>query len=1162
MDVNPFFALCVFALSTFFARHLLQVMRPLRPLSQKLRALVLRPLAGWAVLLLALLVYWVQLYHSHQAQLQQVQLQAHQGATQTVHALALQTEAFIRKIDYVAIHLSEHWTSQNRQEFLNSVQITEQSFPAGGLAQVGVADARGNIVFSSLSPHKPPQGADGQPLSIADREHFKVHADNIDELPHLFISHPVLGRVSQQWTVQFSRPLHDDQGRFAGVIVLSVLARHLSQALQNIFPDPIDVALLLRADGAYLARSQGMEAVMGQSVPRSRQFLTDPSTTQGVYEVVAPPDGIERYYAWRRVSHYPVIVSLGIGKQRALASVQKALHHSHLQNILGSSILLLAAAWITYLWIQRSQQAQVLATTSERLTLALHGGNLGSWDWNCQTQENHFNALWASRLGYQPEELPAHFSTWQERVHPEDWPMVDAACTAHLQGETAYYEAEYRMRHRDGHWVWVLDRGQVVEWASDGRPRRMAGTVLDVSDRKQAEAAAQASHERLDKLMREVPGTVYQYLQRADGSACLPYASPGIQDIYGIRPEEVEHSADKLLARLHPADRHRVLQSIAQSAELLQPWRCEYRVRLPDGGVRWVLGQANPERTPEGSTLWHGYIHDITAEHAAAEALRLNAEYLRLALQAVRDGLWSWDLASGRLEWDERIREMLGEPHLPESLDYQDWLQRLHPADRERVLPQWDAQMQQHPDQVISAEYRMRTAKGQWLWIEARGRIVAWGEDGLPTRMVGTYTDISARVAQTQLHQALIDQSRAAILLVDQQRNILYANARLLEIFAQPGEDITLRPMSSLHVDQTTFEGMQASYETLRQQGKVRFEYPMRDIQGQVRWFDMHAVLRDPEDPESSDVVWTMVDITEKHQSAAALAMERLRLTTLLERFPGGVLMEDSHGIVTMANQNLCDWLELPGPPSTLQGLTHEVLCDQLGPLRATWLSVPGNAANGEKRRNTEVLCTSGRTLEINWVPIVRDGEQLGRFWLLQDISERKQREMTLATLAATDVLTNLPNRRSFMVSLEEAIMGRKNQPEHGTALLMMDIDHFKRINDSYGHPVGDVVLQHVAQIIRHKLRQNDVAGRLGGEEFAALLHHIQAPDALALANRLRESLAQTPAITTVGKVNVTISIGLVMLSNDSATHNLSRADEALYQAKHSGRNRVCVWEP
>ena len=1133
-----------------------------RPLAHKARALMLRPLAGWAVLLLALLVYWAQLYQSHQAQLQQVQTQARQGAAQTVHALALQTEAMIRKIDYVAVHLGEHWMTQKRQDFLEGLRVTQQTFSADTLAEVSVADAQGHMVFSSLLSDESPQSADGEPISIAKQEYFTAHLENVDEPPHLFISHPMLGWASQQWIVQFSRPLYDAQSQFAGIVVVSISARHLSRALQEVFPDPVDIALLLRADGAYIARSQGMERVLGRSVPSTRQFLTDPSAMHGIYEAAANPDGIERYYAWHRAVSYPVVVSLGIGKERALASVQQALHYSYLQNIVGTTLLLLGAAWITRLWLQRSQQAQMLAITSERLGLALRGANLGTWDWNWQTKENHFNELWAAKLGYERAALAPHFSTWQERVHPDDWPAVNAACNAHRQGHSAYYEAEYRMRHRDGHWVWVLDRGQVVERASDGSALRMAGTVLDVSDRKMAQAAAQDWRERLSKLIHQVPGAVYQYLQRADGTACFPYASPGIESIYGVTPEEAARSANKVFAHIHPTDRPRVVESIRASAEQLVTWRCEHRVLLPNGSLRWVLGQANPERSPEGDTLWHGYVHDITAEHAAAETLRLNAEYWRLALQAVRDGLWSWDMACGTVEWDDRIGEMLGEENLPATLRYQDWMDRLHPSDHERIQTEWNQQIQQHPEQVIIAEYRMRTAQGQWLWVEVRGRIVAWGDDGLPARMVGTCTDISSRVMQGQLRRVLIDQSRAAIMLVDQQRHILYANARLLEIFATPGEDITQRPMSSLHIDQAHFEGMRAYYEELSDCGKVRFEYPMRDVQGNLRWFDMHAVLRDPDEPDS-DVVWTLVDITEKHQSAAALVMERLRLTTLLERFPGAVLMEDAQEVVTMANQNLCDWLELPGTPDSLQGLSHEALCKQLGPVRTAWLSVPSSHSDGEKRRNIEVPSSGGRTLEINWVPIVRNGEQLGRFWLFQDISERKQREVALTTLAATDALTSLPNRRSFMTSLEDALLESCRHPARSDVLLMLDIDHFKRVNDNYGHPVGDVVLQHVAQLIRHNLRQNDTAGRLGGEEFAILLQNIEQSDALALANRLRQSVAQTPAITAAGKITVTVSIGLaVLLCAEDAVRNISHADEALYAAKNSGRNRICIWEP
>lgn len=125
----------------------------------------------------------------------------------------------------------------------------------------------------------------------------------------------------------------------------------------------------------------------------------------------------------------------------------------------------------------------------------------------------------------------------------------------------------------------------------------------------------------------------------------------------------------------------------------------------------------------------------------------------------------------------------------------------------------------------------------------------------------------------------------------------------------------------------------------------------------------------------------------------------------------------------------------------------------------------------------------------------------------------------------------------------------------------MVDVDHFKHVNDTYGHPVGDTVLQHVAQTVSHGLRQNDIAGRLGGEEFAILLRGIRPHDAVIMANRIREALASTPASTSAGSVLVTISIGLTMLDGSDATQSLSHADEMLYAAKNSGRNRVCVWQ-
>ena len=1108
------------------------------------------------MLLGALTYYWVALNSSHRKQLHQAEVQVREGGAQTARALAEQTGTMFRKIDYITRQLGEAWLDKDSAELRKAVKVAQQALPPGAVVQVAVANARGAVLFSSLTPDAAP--AQERRVSIADREHFRVHLQDTDGAPRMFVSRPVRGRVSQQWTVQFSRPLHRNQA-IAGVIVLSVSAEHLSDALHGIYPDPANVAVLMRDEGAYLARSSGLAAVLGKSVPATREFVSTPSLQHGTYEVVAPVDGVERYYAWHRVADYPVVVSIGVSKDKALAPVRGALHESHVQNVAGSFLLLLAAGWITWLWVLRGRQAATLADASERLEMALRGGDLGTWDWNCETDRNHVNARWAEMFGYRGETLLLDLSAWKNRIHPDDWPRVSLAFADLQEARTEQYEAEYRMRHSNGEWVWVLDRGRIVERRDDGTARRMVGTVLDISDRKRAEMAEKLSRERLSKLVSEVPGTVYQYLLRADGSSCFPYASPGIQNIYGISSDEAAVSAEKVYAHVHPADLARVRASILESAQKLANWRCEYRVLHAGETVRWVLGHAKPERTAEGDTLWYGYIHDITAEHEAAEVLKLSEEHLRLTLQAVRDGLWSWDFPTATLEWDARIHEMLGYADLAPTLMERDWRKLLHPSEQERVLNEWN-KIADHPDQLIKSEFRLRTVNGGWLWVEVRGRIVEWGENGRPSRAIGTMTDISARVAETQLRRALLDQSAAAIALVSKERKFVYANARAKALFVLPDQDIVGYDARSVHLSEERYVSMEKFNQILRSEGQVRFEFPMRDAQGHARWFDMQGMLRDPDDPDS-DAVWTWIDITEKHLSENALAIERLRLTTLLERFPGGVLMEDAAEVVTMANQSLCDLLDLAETPGTLQGLPHAILCERLGQLRASWLHVPSQSADGEKRRGIEISTPDGRNLEINWVPIVREGEQLGRVWLLHDISERKQRERELATLASTDMLTGLPNRRSFMESLDAGIAQFRAYPARGGALLMADIDHFKRVNDTYGHPVGDTVLRHVAQTIRSCLRQDDAAGRLGGEEFAVLLKGISAADALAQANRIRETLAALPAASSAGEIRVTISIGLVMLNGDDADLCLGHADEALYTAKNTGRNRVCVWQ-
>lgn len=286
-----------------------------------------------------------------------------------------------------------------------------------------------------------------------------------------------------------------------------------------------------------------------------------------------------------------------------------------------------------------------------------------------------------------------------------------------------------------------------------------------------------------------------------------------------------------------------------------------------------------------------------------------------------------------------------------------------------------------------------------------------------------------------------------------------------------------------------------------------------------------------------------------------ALMLEQERLSTLLAYFPAGVLLEDERGRVVSVNRNFGRMLGLGKEVEQLAGTSHMQVLQHMSPWQRDWFRQlsPGQTA----RRNMEVSTGRGQAYEISWVAIQRKQRALGHVWLVQDISERKRKESELISRANTDPLTGLANRRSFMELLDVRI--QSGQGVLSGAVLMLDIDHFKRVNDSWGHPVGDEVLKTVARIIASNLRDEDYAGRLGGEEFAVLLSTTQLDESIKLAERIRGKIAASCTLSGADSIQVTISIGLCMLDGQDAHNVLVRADRALYQAKERGRNRVCV---
>jgi PAS domain S-box-containing protein len=160
---------------------------------------------------------------------------------------------------------------------------------------------------------------------------------------------------------------------------------------------------------------------------------------------------------------------------------------AHLVEMAGETRVLSVARDIT----ERKKAEAALRENEQRLNLALEGGGLGTWDWHISSGKVIFNERWATMKGYAPEEIEPYVHSWQELVHPDDYPRAQQKLDAHLRGETPSYEARFRMRHKSGDWVWIADKGKVIERDKNGNPIRACGTHLDITRQKQLQERLQ-----------------------------------------------------------------------------------------------------------------------------------------------------------------------------------------------------------------------------------------------------------------------------------------------------------------------------------------------------------------------------------------------------------------------------------------------------------------------------------------------------------------------------------------------------------------------------------------------------------------------------------------------------------------------------------------------
>lgn len=304
-----------------------------------------------------------------------------------------------------------------------------------------------------------------------------------------------------------------------------------------------------------------------------------------------------------------------------------------------------------------------------------------------------------------------------------------------------------------------------------------------------------------------------------------------------------------------------------------------------------------------------------------------------------------------------------------------------------------------------------------------------------------------------------------------------------------------------------------------------------------------------------------MITLTRQRRDGVALAISETRFRATFEQAAIGIAHTSLDRNYLEVNQRFCEMLgytrdEIIGKP--VNTFTYPDDREDNNRYRQLLLSGAASSLSAEKRyvRKDGSVIWINRTVSLVQNP---EGEPLYFMRVVVDITERKRLEEELRELAATDMLTGLPNRRAFITRLEEEHARLRRFDSQQAAVLMLDLDYFKRVNDTWGHPAGDAVLQKVASVINEQIREVDLCSRFGGEEFAVLLAGAAPVAAREFADRLRRKIAEN-AVRHEGKdIMVTVSIGVAALraADDNADAALLRADQALYKAKETGRDRV-----
>ncbi len=740
---------------------------------------------------------------------------------------------------------------------------------------------------------------------------------------------------------------------------------------------------------------------------------------------------------------------------------------------------------------------------------------------NLDDRHVYANRHLAEMLGYTSDELLG--TALPDLVHPDEQPKVEERYRRRLAGEAVTSQYETAFVTKGGAAVPVEINAARTEW--HGRPAVLV-VARDIGERKRIEEALRESSAMLATAQEMAHMGCWSF----DIAANQVVWSDELYRVFGYEPRSFTPSYEMYVSHIHPDDRARVVASFAEARERGGPFTYSYRLRRADGIERIVESHGQTFTSDRGEvTRLFGVTQDVTERMQAEEKIRDQARFSEQnpnpVLRARRDGrLLYGNEASGRL------RDRLG----------------IQTGDR--LPPEWMAVLTGAVEEQSPRTFEVACGDRHYLFV---ARPIAdadyvnfYGMDITGRKQV----EVALRDRETQ-YRAVIETTADGFWIVDMEGRLREVNDAYVQRSGYTREELLAMRVTDLEARETP-EETAAHIAKVMRDGSDLFESWHRARDGSLWPVEINVSHW----PAAGGRLFVFLrDISSRRLSETQMQ----KLSRVLEQTADAVMVTDRDGVIEYVNPALetmtgYSRAELVGrKPSVFRsGIQDEAF------YRKMW----GTILAGEIFSDVLVNRRKDGSLyyEEKLISPIKDGEgNITHFVATaRDITERMAAQVRLAHLAHHDALTELPNRALFLDRLKQALARAR---WHGrlVAVIFLDLDRFKVINDTLGHDIGDRLLQQMSARLQSGVRERDTVARLGGDEFAILLDDMaDQSDVGLIARKVLDALA--PSFDLDGReLYVTASLGVSLYPNDgdAAATLLKNADTAMYRAKESGKN-------